>query len=260
MKNHFFLIVIILFTSCSKQNNEFLNLNISPATQYDIREVGDIINYIIESSSNVTIKQIGVIEIINNSSIDTLFSFNASENEVKQSFIYQVPDYSDTTNVKLIFYVKNDNNEYLERAKLITVVPKVILLTETTGHTMFSNNSTEFNSYNLITGTPTYNSDTTSHISDNTDSITDILSRKWISMSGLLFSKNNSFDYANATRETIKNTYNSSLKKEFIDQISDNDIIITKIDNNYLILKIIYVIDGVGSENDRYIFNIKNRK
>ena len=122
---------------------------------------------------------------------------------------------------------------------------------------MFSNNSSEFNSYNLLTGTAAYNSDTSTHISDNTDSISDILSRKWISMSGLLFSKNNSFNYAHATLEGIETTYSNSVKKEFVDQISENDIIITKIENNYLIIKIIYVIDGFGSEDDRYIFNIK---
>tara|TARA_B100000780_G_C21058789_1_gene425495 strand:- start:586 stop:960 length:375 start_codon:yes stop_codon:yes gene_type:complete len=123
---------------------------------------------------------------------------------------------------------------------------------------MFLNNSSEFNSYNLLTGTGSYNSDTTTHISDNTDSISDILSREWISISGLLFSKNNSFDYANATLEGVINAYNTSVKKEFVDQISVSDIIITKIENNYVIIKIINVEDDPnGSENDRYIFNIK---
>ena len=118
--------------------------------------------------------------------------------------------------------------------------------------------SSEFNSYNLLTGTGSYNSDTTTHISDNTDSISDILSREWISISGLLFSKNNSFDYANATLEGVINAYNTSVKKEFVDQISVSDIIITKIENNYVIIKIINVEDDPnGSENDRYIFNIK---
>jgi len=256
MKNQFFLVLIILLTSCSKQNNEFLNLNISPASQYDIREVGDIINYTIESSSNVKIKLLRVIEIINNSSIDTLFSLIVSKNEVKHSFNYELPYYSDTTEVKLIFYVENDDNQYLERAKLITLVPSVVFLSETSGHTMFSSNSSEFNAYNLLDGIPMFNNDSTSHISDMTWT-GQTLGNKWISLSGLLFSKNNSFDYANATLETIKNTYNSSLKKEFVDQISENDIIITKIENNYLIIKIIYVVDSVGSEDDRYIFSIK---
>ena len=122
---------------------------------------------------------------------------------------------------------------------------------------MFSNNSSQFNSYNLVTGTPSYNSDSSSHILDNTDSLSNILSREWISNVDLLFSKNNSFDYANATFESVKNTYNNSLKKEFVDQISEGDIITTKIENNYLVIKIIYVIDEINSENDRYIFSIK---
>jgi len=178
----------------------------------------------------------------------------------KQNRIYTCPDISslDTSSVKLIFYCSNTNGDINERAKIFSVISENVYLNETTGHTMFLNNSSEFNSYNLLTGTGSYNSDTTTHISDNTDSISDILSREWISISGLLFSKNNSFDYANATLEGVINAYNTSVKKEFVDQISVSDIIITKIENNYVIIKIINVEDDPdGSENDRYIFNIK---
>ncbi|MBC8299053.1 MAG: hypothetical protein H8E55_25125, partial [Pelagibacterales bacterium] len=100
-------------------------------------------------------------------------------------------------------------------------------------------------------------SDSTSHISDNTDSISDILSRKWISMSGLSFTKVNEFDYAHATLEGIKTAYNTHLIKEFVDNIETDNIIIAKIENNYVIIKIMQVIDDAGSENDRYVFNIK---
>jgi len=44
---------------------------------------------------------------------------------------------------------------------------------------------------------------------------------------------------------SVVDKYSTSVKKEFVDQISENDIIITKIEDNY------------GSEEDRYIFNIK---
>jgi len=56
---------------------------------------------------------------------------------------------------------------------------------------------------------------------------------------------------------SVVDKYSTSVKKEFVDQISENDIIITKIEDNYVIIKIIFVIDNYGSEEDRYIFNIK---
>ena len=122
---------------------------------------------------------------------------------------------------------------------------------------MFSSNSTEFNAYNLYEGIPMFNSDSTSHISDNTDSISDVLSRKWVSMSSLEFSKNNSLDYANVTSNDLENAYNSSLKKEFVENIQSSDIIITLINETYIVIRIDQVIDDVGSQNDRYIFSIK---
>ena len=56
---------------------------------------------------------------------------------------------------------------------------------------------------------------------------------------------------------SVVDKYSTSVKKEFVDQISENDIIITKIEDNYVIIKIIFVIDNNGSEEDRYVFNIK---
>ena len=261
MLNRVFLLLCFLyfFTSCQKSTSDFINISFTPAEQYEIRNSGEIIPFSIRLSSNIELSELVIVQIVNNSIIDTMYHEQISGLEKTEPYYYTCPDISslDVSEVKLIFYCSNTNGDVNQRAKVFSVVSETVYLSETTGHTMFSNNSSEFNSYNRITGTAAYNSDTTTHISDNTDSISDILSREWVSMSGLLFSKNNSFDYANATLEGIENTYSTSLKKEFVNQISENDIIITKIENNYLIIKIIYVIDGVDSESDRYIFNIK---
>ena len=79
----------------------------------------------------------------------------------------------------------------------------------------------------------------------------------WVSSSGLSFAKFNSFDHANATSQTLENAYEISLKQEFVDNIVSDDIIITKIANKYIAIKLIYVIDDIGAEDDRYIFSIK---
>jgi hypothetical protein len=254
-----FILIIFIFVSCEKQNEEFLNISFTPTEQYEIRSSGEIISFSIKVSSNSELSELVIVQIVNNSIIDTMYHIQILGLEKTEPYIYKCPNISslDTSDIKLIFSCSNTKGDINERAKVFSVISEDIFLTESTGHTMFSNNSSEFNSYNLLTGTAAYNSDTTTHISDNTDSISDVLSREWVSMSGLEFSKNNSFDYANATLEGIENTYSTSVKKEFVDQISENDIIITKIEDNYLIIKIIYVIDDVGSDHDRYIFSIK---
>ena len=253
------LCLLLAFSSCKKEVANFINISFTPTEQYEFRNSGEIIPFSIKLSSNSELSELVIVQIVNNSIIDTLYHEQISGLEKTELYNYTCPDISslDTSEIKLIFYCSNTNGDINERAKVFSVVSKNVYLSETTGHTMFSNNSSEFNSYNLVTGTAAYNSDTTTHISDNTDSISDILSREWVSMSGLLFSKNNSFDYANATLEGIEDTYSTSVKKEFVDQISENDIIITKIEDNYVIIKIIFVIDNYGSEEDRYIFNIK---
>ena len=261
MLNRIFLILCLFlaFSSCNKEGADFINISFTPTEQYEIKNSGEIIDFSIRVSSNIELSELIIVQIVNNSIIDTIYQKQISGLEKTELYNYTCPEISslDTSDVKLIFYCSNANGDVNERAKVFSVLSKNIYLAETTGHTMFSNNSSEFNSYNLVTGTAAYNSDTTTHISDNTDSISDILSREWVSMSGLLFSKNNSFDYANATLEGIEDTYSTSVKKEFVDQISENDIIITKIEDNYVIIKIIFVIDNNGSEEDRYVFNIK---
>jgi hypothetical protein len=253
------LCLLLAFSSCKKEVANFINISFTPTEQYEFRNSGEIIPFSIKLSSNSELSELVIVQIVNNSIIDTMYHEQISGLEKTELYNYTCPDISslDTSEIKLIFYCSNTNGDINERAKVFSVVSKNVYLSETTGHTMFSNNSSEFNSYNLVTGTAAYNSDTTTHISDNTDSISDILSREWVSMSGLLFSKNNSFDYANATLEGIEDTYSTSVKKEFVDQISENDIIITKIEDNYVIIKIIIVRDNYGSEEDRYIFNIK---
>ena len=248
--------LLLIFSSCKKEASDFINITFTPSERNETKDIGEIIRYEITLSSNSELSEFRIIEIKDDLIIDTITIKQISGLEEKVGHVYTCPD--EPSKVQLIFNCSNANGLTNERAINFNVVSEDVILSETTGHTMFSNNSSEFNSYNLLTGTPAYNSDTTTHISDNTYSISDILSKEWVSMSGLSFSKHNDFDYANATLEGVTNAYNTSVKKEFVDQISVSDIIITKIENRYVIIKVINVEDDPnGSENDRYIFNIK---
>ena len=253
------LYFILIFSSCKKEVADFINISFTPTDQYEIRKSGDIISFSIKLSSNNELSELVIVQIVNNSIIDTLLIRPISGLERMEPYNYTCPDISslDTSEVKLIFYCSNADGDINERAKVFSVVSENVYLSETTGHTMYSSNSNEFNAYDLLNGLPMYSSDSTFHISDNTDSISDILSREWVSMSGLSFTKVNQFNYAHATLEGIENAYNTNLIKEFVDNIETDNIIIAKIENNYVIIKIMQVIDDVGSENDRYVFNIK---
>jgi hypothetical protein len=253
---------ILVWSSCKKEDvGDFLNISITPPGQYEIRNSGEIIHFSIKLSSNSALSELIIVEEVNNSIIDTIYHEQISGLEKTELYTYTCPNLtsSDTSEVKLIFYCSNTNGDITERAKVFSVVSETILLEETTiGGTMYSSNSSEFNSFDLLTGLPMYSSpDSTSHISDNTDSLSDILSRKWVSMSGVLFTEVPQFNYAHATLEGIENAYSTNQVKPFVDNIEADNIIIAKIENNYVLIKITQVIDDVGSDNDRYIFNIK---
>tara|TARA_B110000003_G_scaffold185811_1_gene184679 strand:- start:26 stop:856 length:831 start_codon:yes stop_codon:yes gene_type:complete len=268
MKYTFIYLLLIFFflISCEKQNEDFLNISITPLENYNNYNSGDLIRFDIAVSSNSTISELRVIEIRNNSSIDTLFSKAITSNNITENFLYTVPyiiDYQ-LSKVSLIFYVEDINGRIAERAKVLQVLSADSsnnILTETTSHIMYSSASENFNAYDLLNGIAEYNTDTTAvfHVFDDTDDFQSLLSRRWVTSpsSSLEFVKANNLDYANATRQIIRDTYASFNKKNFIDQINDNDVIITRIANNYVAIKIIQVIDDIGNENDRYIFNIK---
>jgi len=244
--------------SCEKQNEEFLNISFTPREQYEIRNSGEIIHFSIKLSSNSELSELIIVEEVK-SIIDTMYHEQISGLEKTELYNYTCPNISssDTSKVTLKFYCSNTNGDFTERAKVFSVVSENVYLSETTGHTMYSSNSDKFNAYNLLDGLSMYSTDSTSHISDNTDSLSDILSRTWVSLSGLSFTKHNNFDYANATIQTLENAYESSLKKEYVDNIVSDDIILTKIMNKYIAIRVFSVVDDVGSEDDRYIFSIK---
>jgi hypothetical protein len=259
--NRVFLILcfFIVFSSCKKEVTDFFNISFTPTEGYVIRNSGETVSYTVDIESNIELSELKIIESINGILKDTLLSSSISGTKRTVVYNYICPNISssDTSEVKLLFSSTNSDGEYVERASVFYVISENIYLTETSGHTMYSSNSTEFNSYNLYEGIPMFNSDSTSHISDNTDSISDVLSRKWISLSGLFFTKFNSLDYANVTSNDLENAYNSSNLKEFVENIQSSDIIITLINETYIVIRIDQVIDNVGSQNDRYIFSIK---
>ena len=254
------LYLLLVFSSCEKEVADFINISFTPTEQYEIRNSGEIIPFSIKLSSNNELTELVIIQIENNSIMDTLDVKQISGLEKTELYNYTCPDItsSDTSEVKLIFYCYNANGDVNQRAKVFSVVSVSVYLSETTGHTMYSSNSSEYNAYDLLNGLPMYSSsDSTSHISDNTDSVSDILSRKWVSMSGVLFTEVPQFNYAHATLEGIENAYSNNQLKPFVDNIEAENIIIAKIENNYVLIEIMDVIDDVGSENDRYKFNIK---
>ncbi|MFT4902481.1 MAG: hypothetical protein ACI84S_000173, partial [Thalassomonas sp.] len=68
-----FILIIFIFVSCEKQNEEFLNISFTPTEQYEIRSSGEIISFSIKVSSNSELSELVIVQIVNNSIIDTMY-------------------------------------------------------------------------------------------------------------------------------------------------------------------------------------------
>lgn len=255
------ILASFIFIGCNKDNEETNEgITITPVDNYFEKQPGNVINFTVKFESRKELVKYRITEIIDNSNSTTIKEQNISGKNYLDWFDYTVPQFSDygSHDIKLTFSAFDINGNSMNRAKVIYVNITERILTEYSGNNMYSSLSNQFNAYDLITSTPKYSSDSTSHIIDlSVTNPTDTLSRKWASPYGIKFVKHNSFDYGNATDLTVQNAYNSGIKNDTLRNIATDDIILTKINNSYIALKLIYVIDDPGKTNDKYIFSIK---
>lgn len=255
-------IFIFLFSSCKKDPEESVIL-LTPS---------EIILSNIKSQEVITIE----VNCISPSELSRLIVSSKLEGEYtrveldtvisgKNFFMryeYKVPYLIEGTRILLSFDLTEKSGKIISNARLldVDVLPKY--LTETAGHEIFTKASGKQNGYNLLTGSPVFSHLTDSaktHISDTSNA--DLLLKRWVSPAGLKFVRFNGFDYANCSNVSVKNAYASGIKIDFVDNLVQGDIFLTRIgeaaSENYAVIKIVSIIDSPGSEWDRIIFNLK---
>jgi hypothetical protein len=254
-------ITVILFSCQKEEDKAFVLLN--PFDIYINSQPSKVISLQVTCHSPFEMKQLTITSRVVGSYSRTELDTLISGNDFYMNYEYLIPDLLESSTVILEFTLRDASAGIFKNARIIEVVATTKYLVETAGHEMFSGHSGKQNGYNLLTGSPLFRNLADSslvHIADTSDS--DILLRKWISPSGIKFVKFAGFDYANSTEVTAKNAYEAGIKFDFVDNISQGDILITKVKSSgstesYVVLKIVNVLDGSGSSSDRYIFNIK---
>lgn len=256
--------IIVLFAiACDNSDDEdkSYGMNISPSENYLSRKGGSVINFTISIQSAENLTRYRITEVINDFSTKTLKDQNISGKFHSDWFDYTVPDTFEfgKHEIKLIFSTFDVRGTEMKRAKIINVNITDRKLEEFAGNTMYSSISNQFDAYDLLTGTPKYSSDSTSHIIDlSKPNSNDFLSKSWTSpVPDIKFVRFNSFDYGNATNQSVKTAYDTGIKNDTIRNLNDEDILLTKINDKFVAVKIQLVIDQSGYDNDRYVFNIK---
>lgn len=261
-KNLLLALVVLFSISCRDSDDETNNgMRISPEGNYYSLDAGSIINFTLSVESREELSRYRVVETINNRKVTVLKDENISGKVYSDWLDYTVPDSLGFGNhqIELLFSTLDVKGNEMKRVKIITVSNSERNLTEFGGNTMYSSISSQFDAYDLLTGSPKYSSDTTSHIQDFTRANpTDSLSKSWTSpISDIKFVRFNSFDYGNATDVTVKTAFETGVKNDTIRNLKADDVILTKVQNNYIAIKLIFVTDLNGNANDKYIFSIK---
>jgi len=257
-----FILIGLLF-SCEENNDSNILFFIEPDKNYLEIQKQEKIDFTVKCESNNEIKNFKIGTKTSEFAIDYFFDSTINKNNFNLSYSYKVPENYNQDEITVVFYVKDVNNQEKKLAKKIIITKIDTLLNETTGHTFYSKLSEEADAYNLLENKAIYTNYSDSsdiHIYDvSTDSIHgNNLSRRWETMTNSNFVKFNDFDYANATNVSLKEAYNSGVKKEFVSDIQTENIIIANINETELVaIKVTGVHDNDSTQNDRYIFNLK---
>jgi len=261
------LFLIVAFINACKDDESPLLLFVTPGDVNIYAGTNEVITFKITCISNTSsLQNLVISEKVGDSYTVTIHDTALSGSERNIYFEYLTDYYIVTTEILLNFDL-SDQNDQVRLTKLIIVEGNSLLI-ETAGHVMYSHESNLQDGYNLLIGTPLYTELSELnmiHIMDaSVDSINgDILSKKWISPAGIKFVRYNDFNYANATKESVKQGYEIGIQHDYITNLEDEDIILTKIYdqidsvNTYIAIKLVGIEDNDLTDQDLYRFNIK---
>lgn len=185
----------------------------------------------------------------------------------KHTYYYKAPQLkNDSTVIKMTISVTNTEGDESNFIYSYLIVQRDYQLEETSGITLYSMETDEHpNGLCLENLRPLMVSladsasiDIYTHMDDQDPST---LAREWRTNTDIYFARVNTFDYAGATQKSVTETFASSIGNPRIKDLKNDDIILVGRGNRAIgAIKIIQVFDEQGSENDRYLINIKRIK
>lgn len=259
--------VLFLFTlSCKKEDVNPFTISVTPELLIFSTNPGSLIEFTLSGESESPLQKLVVLSKRDNQATVTVVDSVLSG---QKSIIYRyellTPQSADDYSLLLTFQLFNQDGEMVAASRQVDVAVNNEPLTEYSGLTMYSKNSTKTDAYDLIELSALFSDLAVSDIKDiqvaSDSDATASLCRAWISPAGGKFVSFNGFDYVNANKVSLENAYLSGAKLDKITNIQENDIILTSMQRAdsvvYTAIKIVYVIDDALSENDRYIFTLK---
>ncbi|MES2764155.1 MAG: hypothetical protein V4677_18200 [Bacteroidota bacterium] len=261
------LIASTFIFSCKKEKNSSPIMSVTPGSLYLYGEVGDLITFKISVSSENSLSKVVIMSTRENEMPALVKDTAISTKGTTFNYYFKIP--TDLAGKSIVFDFKAEdvNGKTGGTAKRLYVnalpVSSVIVLSETSGHRMYSNLSTSPDAYDLETNSSKFSivADTASRDIQDFSGADTTLSKNWKSPAGGKFVRFNSYDYANATDSSAIAAYSAGANQSVLYNVAVNDIIITKLgsvgSNKYVVLRITNIVDNAGKNNDYYEFNVK---
>lgn len=263
----FMILCVLAFLegACDDNNESEIVIIVKPEEFVQSAQAGEKILYTVQAYSNdgpVSNLKFTTYERING--LQTILDSVVGLSKIRFTFQYTVPEFKDTTDIKIRFEAFNTYGESAAIQRFVRVSGGKVTLDELAGITMYAATSGQPDAYNLeleqLLNSHTIETDSLLDIYAWQDSTADetVLSREWRSHTGIRFMRFNSFNYATATQLGIENAYAAGVKMNYIRDLQAEDIIIFGDERKAMgIIKLIYVFDEPGFRNDRYVFNLK---
>ncbi len=256
---------LTFLSSCKKDKDEEskISLSVSPSQAFINANQGEFKIFHISGSSSSKLTRLKITYRKQGDQLSTLLDSILEVKQIDFYYTFQIPTYgSQNVYLNMFFELTDVDGDVVTAAKGITVSYENYPLTEVVDNELYSRLSGHPSAYNLRAGIAVNYALPTTEDMNITDSVqVDSLSLTWISPAGGQFVRKNSFNYSNATINDLKNEFESSAKTTKLVNLAVNDIILYKqtygIELFYAAIKITDIQNNPGSNNDKYIFNIK---
>lgn len=265
MRWRWLAVCLFMLAACEEEESSPLVILATPEQESAKVVGGDKVLYTIEAFANS-----GELEYVKFTSKDAcrgtvmLLDSTVATQRLKMDFVYTVPRLdADSVAITLRFEAGN-----MEQSSTTTHVLNFVgggmYIEEESGYVMYSAASSKANAFLWTASRVTF-------AELEADSLTDIydyhapevradsLMREWRSRTGICFVRYNDFNYPQATVSSIRQAYEAGVKYNALKAIRPDDIVLLGSEERGVlgVIRIVQVFDEAGTENDRYVFNLK---
>ena len=257
---------VLLLASCEKQSELVTIMQIDNVNwQKEYIPSGTNLHFIIEGESQSSnIQRMAIIasdiEFQDRTILDTTLALPNKKPQL--SYYYTLPYYKDTTTVSFKGYSYDAAGRVNSYPITIHVTPGASPIRPVDAITLYSAASGNKSAFSLSNMQTEYlGTDSTAvawYDMLNESEDPDALSFAWHSEAGIKFSRAEGFNFAEATAQSLADTWKNLTGSTTIKNLKADDVLLFgKKDNVLGAIKILSIHDEPGTASDRYIFSLK---